>query len=265
MTMNKKLKRDLIDSFTLIELLVVVAIIVILISMLLPAFKRAKGYAYQISCLNNLKQYGMGNLLYGGDYDGYFPNNEAVNKMVPDNRDWISVLVTYNYLPGIDTNVSQPRGVHLCPAFRYMNDDVGRYTSYVINEYIFQAYGPEPLPRRGTSTQEKTKMYGVRNRHMKWPSDTLLFTDGHGQRYWFYGTQGFSFSWEGTRDVRKTDWRHLNQAANVCFIDGHAKAVPKLAFMRNDRRYRFWSYDWWQVSQGIHNTSQYCRKNIDPL
>jgi prepilin-type N-terminal cleavage/methylation domain-containing protein/prepilin-type processing-associated H-X9-DG protein len=61
------------SAFTLIELLVVIAIIAILAAILFPVFAQAREKARQTSCLSNMKQVGLGMLMYVQDYDENYP------------------------------------------------------------------------------------------------------------------------------------------------------------------------------------------------
>ena len=60
------------SAFTLIELLVVIAIIAILAAILFPVFARARAQARKITCVSNIKQIGLGTLMYVQDYDETF-------------------------------------------------------------------------------------------------------------------------------------------------------------------------------------------------
>lgn len=80
-------------GFTLIELLVVIAIIAILAAILFPVFAKARDKARQAACLSNLKQMGLGVMMYKDDYDNTYP--PVVNAQpteFPGGTGWIATL-----------------------------------------------------------------------------------------------------------------------------------------------------------------------------
>jgi prepilin-type N-terminal cleavage/methylation domain-containing protein len=66
-------------GFTLIELLVVIAIIAILAAILFPVFARAREQARRTACVSNVRQIGMGWMMYVQDYDESFPPSNSPN------------------------------------------------------------------------------------------------------------------------------------------------------------------------------------------
>jgi len=60
-------------GFTLTELLVVVAVIMILVMLLLPAFDSAREKARRAVCVHNMHQFSLVCFNYAGDYQGWLP------------------------------------------------------------------------------------------------------------------------------------------------------------------------------------------------
>lgn len=88
------------DGFTLIELLIVIAIMVLLLSIMVPCLGRAREHARRVACENNLHEGILVAGMYAGDYDGYLPEGNIIDRSTPGyHPSWDSgdLLTVVNY------------------------------------------------------------------------------------------------------------------------------------------------------------------------
>ena len=231
---TRRAKRSI--KFTLIELLVVIAIIAILAALLLPALKKARETAKNLSCKGNLKQLGTISALYQADYDGY------VLPMLRYEGTTLSVfwqgIVSYEvgYL-----SVETADKID-CPILPTTNDYRPYTQSWLSNWNGDPGYIGWPRYVRpywtsydtGAADQYDTGHYKPSSLRGQ-PSTRIDFADGEPSWWWSAGAIRMPYSVYLKVDLAQTT--HSGRP-NIAYMDGHVGSEAQVG-IEDDYQIRF--------------------------
>lgn len=195
-------------SFTLAELLVTVSIIIILMSLILPALGKAKETGRTILCLSNEKQCAISGISYAGDFNGYIMVYSATI-----NWPWTKFLYRNGYMNDFNSS--------LCPSWT-----PHKYDS-TISGMMYFSYGMLRYRESNSFFLRIVDDYTYRALivpKVTSPSDYFFYSDSLSLASGImYQQQGYEYTVE-TWGVERIHARHSSKA-NIVFLDGHGETA----------------------------------------
>jgi len=214
--MKDFLNRSKVNGFTLIELLVVIAIIAILAAILFPVFAQAREKARQTTCLSNLKQIGLGMMMYVDDYDETFPMSS------PSAHTWSGNARAHTYCGAIEPYIKSLK-IFKCPSAKHTGDaeqlpgcfDNSYSPNGAIVGRLYDNYD-SPLSETGV-WQAAATMSEITK-----PSNIIMIREWGSAQIWVH-VRPYRWGGQIADDGNNLAIKMHADGQNMTFADGHAK------------------------------------------
>ncbi len=228
-------------AFTLIELLVVIAIIAILAAILFPVFARARENARRTSCLSNMKQMGLGAMMYMQDYDERYPPAIIDNATTPPDGFYWSGGSTIWFWPQIIYSYTKNMQMFYCPSSSsHPVDSLGRpivlNNNYGANYYIMRDGRSTPgIPIAAIQNTAEVYLFMDSNNYRNSPETAITPLSGWG---WLPGSGNLGVAYFNSSPPKDFQRGRHFEGVNVTFADGHAKWIKTNVALAEARKCR---------------------------
>ena len=230
-------------GFTLVELLVVISIIALLLSILMPALGKVREQTRRVVCASNLRQQGIGLLIYANS------NNNVLPPSVYNNGRWVWDLSYYTTDLILAAMGGGGKEMFFCPSskkrrdmdayWRFSESDLNRPEPTAVsvrkNHWRALAYGY--LLDSYDGRDPNNKMWISKLSDVERPTGTALVLDG---------TIEYGGAFDGYGDIGLSS-NHLTSngapaGGNILFVDGHVDWRP---FSKMEPRFTWGGIWWW--------------------